>query len=73
MMDSFARMARRSCNECGSNMLSWQPVEKLFMLVPLDLRKRVLEGMRFFGNHADSWLCGQCSNFGIFGPTEFAL
>lgn len=72
-MDSFARMARRACNECGSTLLSWQPVEKLFMLLPLELRKRAIEGARFFGNDADSWLCAKCSNFGIFGPTEVML
>lgn len=73
MMDSFGRMARRSCNECGSSLLQWTTAAGLLWLVPVELRARVIEGARFFGNHADAWKCGTCSNFGIFGPLEMAL
>lgn len=72
-MLSFARMARSSCNECGSALIHWTTARDLVFLVPAGLRKRVLEGIQFFGNHAEAWLCSKCSNFGIFGPTEMAL
>jgi len=72
-MDSFARMARRSCNECGSALLTWTTVENLFFLVQPEHRNRVLEAQRFYGNNADAWKCGKCFAFGVFGPLEQGL
>lgn len=42
-------------------------------LVPAPLRHRVYEILRFVGAKSEAWLCGKCSNFGVFGPTEMAF
>jgi len=72
-MDSFARMARSSCNECGSSILTWTDVQALFFLVAPEYRKRVLEAKAFYGSRAEAWKCAKCFAFGVFGPTEYAL
>jgi ribosomal protein S27AE len=72
-MDSFSRMVRRSCSDCGSPLLKWTTAAGLLALVPASLRPRVIEGLSFYGADSEAWKCGKCPAFGIFGPLEMAL
>lgn len=58
-------MVRSSCSECGSTDLSWMPPAELAERVPAQSRARVQETSEVVGLDADTWLCGQCGNFGV--------
>ena len=73
MMRTFAKMARQTCNECGSGLIQWTTVAGLVFLVQPEMRKRVFELAGFCGNNAEAWACGGCENFGAFAPMEMAL
>lgn len=71
-MDTFARLARSSCNECGSSLITWTTVRELAFYVLPELRKRVFELADFCGYDAEAWVCRKCSYFGAFAA-DFAL
>ena len=73
MMDSFGKMARRTCNECGSGLIQWTTAFELAYLVAPMLRVRVFDLIRWCGADAEAWHCARCANFGVFGPLEMAL
>jgi hypothetical protein len=58
-------MVRSSCSECGSTDLNWMPPAELAERVPAQSRARVQEISEVVGLNADTWLCGQCGNFGV--------
>lgn len=65
---SINRLFRQTCNECGSAEIHWTDARGLLAVRP---RKTVREGIQVLGASAESWYCGRCTNFGIFGPLEY--
>lgn len=72
-MDSFGRMARRSCTECGSGLIIWSTALDLALVVDASARIRIFELIRWCGAEAEAWRCASCQNFGVFGPMEMAV
>lgn len=71
MTDSFSRLMRMSCDECGSNKLDWSNAAQLLGVVGFQYRARVRELIGFVGVDADAWFCSRCGAFGAFGPLLF--
>lgn len=73
-MDSWSRMARQSCPDCGSRRLRWMAAVDLpFFVDDLASRKRAVEVIAWEGGDSDAWLCTECGYWGIFGPTSFVI
>lgn len=72
-MDSFARLARTHCSDCGRSGLVWYSAKELaFHLRPSE-RKGLFDLMGFTGGTADAWLCKGCRAWGVWAPHEFAF
>lgn len=72
-MDSFAKMARRTCSDCGSGLIVWSTALDLALVVDPSMRVRVFELIRWCGADAQAWRCAACANFGVFGAVEMAV
>jgi hypothetical protein len=64
-----ARIARRSCSECGSSDLAWKWAFELLQDLPYQeaVTLRASDG---FVASGEAWVCRSCGNWGCFGEGE---
>lgn len=70
MMAGISRMVRKSCTECGKSDLQWGTLDE--MRASLGPERGDLNDLRrFMSGKSEMWMCRDCGNFGVFGPTVF--
>lgn len=67
--DPIVKLARESCSQCGG------PIRWVVLSELEELRPAMAEGLREFfegelATKAEAWVCLECDNAGVFGPTE---